>query len=277
MGNNIGLFVKAIREEEKMDMSKFGEKLGVSPSTIMRIENGTQSPKIEMLQVIARKTNRDFNIKLESKFLPILKYLQKGNITIGNKLKVLEKEGETQFEETVNEDVFSEKYINKNDFVARITGKTYEYKYKNVVNIKKETSEFYIVNDYPENLDIKEFRVFDGENDITAKGKLKHNRKNRSITWELKKSEIKNVKSVQVAISYQIIIIIECVEGKDISKLIKKLRGNEVYLDFEKRCGKNPSTISRIEKKQIKPTYRLIQEIADALDLDLQIEMKKKE
>ena len=60
MEMTIGERISAARRRNKMSQDALGDKLGVHAATVMRIESGQTSPRIDQLRTIAKVLNLDF-------------------------------------------------------------------------------------------------------------------------------------------------------------------------------------------------------------------------
>lgn len=64
--------IKEIRVNNKLNKSEFAKKIGISPSAIGYLEDGTKSPSLETLQIICKEFKIDGNwllLGIESDFL----------------------------------------------------------------------------------------------------------------------------------------------------------------------------------------------------------------
>lgn len=57
--------VRELREEQHLSQQKFADKVGISKSTINRIENAQTEPKLETLYDIAESTGKKLTISYE--------------------------------------------------------------------------------------------------------------------------------------------------------------------------------------------------------------------
>lgn len=60
---NIAIIVKNLRQDLKLSQREFAKKINKPQSTIARIENGTMSPTIGLLQDIASLTDKKLKIE----------------------------------------------------------------------------------------------------------------------------------------------------------------------------------------------------------------------